>query len=105
MYGLADYFVIDNLKHYAKDRFSKAPEEWRDWDSSYKIEQLVKEIYSTRGDYELLKMPLLERIIRRCSNPRFTRRCYNFNSHNLPLDCSPEFTHDLCLKALLKLCR
>lgn len=63
MYGLADYLLMDSLKKAANVAFNELMKPTYAtllWNA---LEPLIKEIYSTRGNYQQLKKPFIKAVV------------------------------------------
>lgn len=101
MYRLADYFMIDSLKEMAKRQFVEALNSQSNWFPSCGIEQVIVEIYTTRGNYEELKAPLIK-IIERWLDKNHPQVKSYIRSVITSLNSISAFENDLMVEILLE---
>ena len=94
MYGVADYFMIDDLKSKAEAYFRAS---FMDCPERESFAGMIQELYSTQANYEELRQLAIQLIVDNLSNLRIGRTPV--------IDAElmksvPHFTYDLCQATL-----
>jgi hypothetical protein len=103
MYAEADYFMIDELKVKAEAEFCKAFQSLltdeliskKEYEAEFIISKIIRELYSRRGHYGVLREMVLELMLNNMPGLRETifmsplEGCFFLSLH-------PEFATDLC---------